>query len=438
MKLLTLGLWITLSGIAFQGCLHVQLPALQIHRGQEQAPVSWMDAVQQALAANPDLKQARQQVASAARTRDAAAGSYLPSVSGEYDRDYARTTSSLTRDSQGLSISASQPLFTGFRITGDFLKAKRELEAEEYAYLETSAEVRFRLRSVYVDMMRLARLDETNREIAQRRAQNAEMIRLRYEAGREHKGSMLRAQAIADQAAFEVRQTGRALESQSLRLSRELGGDFSTPLPVRGDLEKEVPALTGETPDFAVMAEKNPKVRRLVKTAESLKAGILSAQSVVWPQAEGTYDYGYSGPHASALRDSSSLGLKVSVPFFEGGRNIADIRKARSDYGASLEEARSARDETAVTQAEAWAAFQNAVDFVAVRRHFLEAGRERADIIRSQYATGLVNYQDFDLAEQDLVEAQKAYVEALANALTQEAGWEFSKGSTLEELVLES
>ncbi len=429
-----------LAGVLFfSGCLGVKLQELQIRHAAGSEALGWKQVAREAAANNPDLHEARFQVESAARSRDIALSEYLPSAEGSLDRSYSRTSGTgPSQDGLGLGLTVTQPLFTGLRITGDFLKARRDLEAEEYAYLDTSAQVRFRLRSVYIDLMRLERLLETFRNIEERRKKNADLIQLRYEAGREHLGSSLRARAIAGQAAFDVRQTERLIQSQSMRMSRELGGDFIVPFHAEGDLEALTPKLSAEEPDFSKLAEKNPRVQQALKTAEGLKAGVLSAQGELWPQAEGVYAYGNSGETASGLRDDSFLGLRVSVPLFEGGSNIQGIRRAKSDFSGSMAAARSLRDETAVQQAEAWMALRNAVDAVEVRRRFLEASIERSDIIRSQYTTGLVNYQDFDLAEQDLSDSQKNYVEALAAALVREAEWDFSKGLTLEELLLEN
>lgn len=432
-------IFLLLGVLSFAGCLGVKLQDIKIHQNAGLEAFGWKQIAREAAENNPDLHEARFKVESVARSRDISLAGYLPSAEGNLDRSYSRSTGvSPSEDSIGIGLSVTQPLFTGLRITGDFLKARRDLEAEEYAYMDTSAQVRFRLRSVYIDLMRLERLLETFRAIEERRRKNADLIQLRYEAGREHLGSSLRAKAIAEQAAYDVRQTQRLIQSQSMRMSRELGGDFIVPFHVPDDLEALTPKLPAEDPDYAKLAEKNPKVQQALKTAEGLKAGVLSAQGVLWPRAEGVYEYGNSGETTAGLRDDSFLGLRVSLPLFEGGSNIQGVRRAKSDFSGSLAAARSLRDETAVQQAEAWMALRNAVDAVQVRRKFLEASIERSDIIRSQYTTGLVNYQDFDLAEQDLSDSQKNYVEALASALLREAEWDLSKGLTLEELLLEN
>jgi len=430
---------IVLAAFFLGGCLTVRLPQAQIRTVHEAQPLTWEALVRQTLSLNPDLQEARYLVTSSARSRDIAFGDYLPSVDGGLERSISRNTGTApSQDALGLDVTAQQSLFDGFGTTGNWLKARKELAAVKLAYVETSAEVRFRLRSAYIDMIRLERLLVTNRLIEERRKQNAELVRLRYEAGRENLGSALRVEAIYGQAAFDVRQTERSLESEALRLARESGGEFVFPVHIDDDLEKMLSEVTLGKEDYAALAENTPQVMRLIKTAEAAKAAVVSAQSAVWPQVDGNYDYGYSGGRASDLKDESFLGVNVTVPFFNGGKNIAAIRKAKADYEASERAALGARDEAIASLAEAWVLYQDAIESVEVRKKFLEAARKRAEIIRAEYASGLVNFTDFDTAEQENANAEKDYVGSLANVFIQQAHWEKTRGATLEDAYHEN
>jgi len=416
------------------GCRTVSLPQAKIERRAEPETLTWEGLVRQTLSRNPDLRGARSRVTSAARNRDIALGDFLPSVEGSMQKNVSRKTMpGAHADTLSLDINASQNLFNGFGTTGDWIKARKELEAARMAYDETSADVRYRLRSSYISVIRLERLLKTNRQILERRKQNAEMVRLRYEAGRENVGSALRAEAIADQAGFDVKQTERLLEKESLRLARESGGDFLLPLRITDGLEKMLGGVTLSEADYVALAEKTPAVMRLLKTAEASRANVVSAQSAVWPRVDGTYEYGYTGDRASRLKDQSSLGVRVSVPFFEGGKNVAAIRKAKADYDAAESAAKSARDEAIAALSAAWVPYADAVDAVSVKKKFLEAAQKRAEIIRAEYTSGLVNFTDFDTAEQENANAEKDYVESLADVFTQQANWEKTQGATLED-----
>ncbi len=416
-------------------CARVQLPEATIRSGESQEALDWNRTVQFVLGHHPDLREARATLESRAHARNAALGAYLPTVQGTVGRDRARTTSSSMTDSIGLNLAVSQPLFTGFKTTGQMLQASRQWEAAHFAYEETSAEVRRQLREAFVEVLRSTRLLDVNRRIAERRKENAQLIRLRYEAGREHEGSLLRAQAIAEQAAFDVRQTERRIESQSLELGRQLGGTSWVPMHLAGDLEQMTPDAPEPVVDYAELASQAPTVERLTKTAGGVKAAIISTQAALWPAATTDFNYGYSGSRVSNLEDDSSVGVTVSMPLFRGGRNIEGVLGSNADYQAAVEAARSARDERVALLGKRWSGFRDAWEFIEVRRHFLEAARKRAEIIRAQYTTGLTTFQDFDIAEQELADSEKSYVGSLADVLIQQAEWEAAKGSMLEDVL---
>jgi outer membrane protein TolC len=422
--------------ILLGGCLTARLPKVEIRRDTEAKTWRWDALVKEALQSNPDLKNARRQVVSGARSRDIAFGDYLPSVTGGLQKSASRTTATgPTKDQLALNVVGTQSIFDGFGTTGEWLRARKNLDALRLSYLETSAEVRLRLRRAYVELMQLERLLDVAKRIAERREENAELVMLRYEGGRENLGSALRAEAISKQAAYEVDVVLRRMDSQTLRLARESGADFVLPVQIDDDLEDLLHGIELPAQNYTELANEAPRVLKQIKTAEAYKAAVVTAQSTIWPQIDGKLDYGYSGGKASDLRDRNFLGLTVSVPFFNGGKNVEGVLKAKADYEAAWEAAVSFRNETLAQLAEAWAKFADAADFVEVRRRFLVASRKRAEIIRSEYANGLVGFQEFDIAEQENANAELAYVESMANVFLRQAEWDQIRGATLEDVL---
>ena len=437
---------VVLGIFALSGCLTVHLPGAHVQRVSQPEVLTWPGLVRKTLQFNPDLLSARFVVTSTARSRDIAFGDYLPSFEGDLQRSASRNASfgngsgfsgsgngNTLQDNLSLDLVGSQSLFNGFGTTGTFLKARKDLDAARFQYVVTSANVRDSLRLAYIDVLRWNRLWKVNQGILERRKQNAEMVRLRYEAGRENLGSALRAEALASQAAFDVQVAERYIDSQTLRLARETGGEFVLPVRIKDSLEQLIPAAVIPEPDYAEIAENLPQVQRLIKVAEAAKANVVAAQSAVWPQVNGTMDYGKSGERVSNLKSEHSWGLNVIVPFFNGGKNVNAIRKAKADYDAARSLAVSARDEAVAQLADAWVKYVNAIDNVAVRKKFLEASQKRAEIVRAEYASGLMTFQDFDTAEQEQNNSENDYVQSLADVSNTQANWEMIRGKTLED-----
>jgi len=435
-----------LMALLLGGCLTVRLPGAHIQRVAQPEAITWSHLVRKTLQSNPDLQSARYVVTSTARSRDIAFGDYLPSFQGDLQRSVSRNGSSgggggfsgsgggsALQDHLSLDLVGTQSLFNGFGTTGTFLKARKDLDAARYQYVVTSANVRNGLKLAYIDVLRWNRLLKVNQGILERRKQNAEMVRLRYEAGRENLGSALRAEALADRAAFDVRMAERHIDSQTIRLGRESGGDFVLPVLIDDSLDRTIPVAIMKDPDYVEIAENTPQVERLVRVAEAAKANVVAAQSAVWPQVDGTMDYGKSGERVSNLKSEHSWGLNVIVPFFNGGKNVNAIRKAKADYDTAHALAVSARDEVVAQLADAWAKYVDAIESIEVLRKFLEASQKRAEIVRAEYASGLMTFQDFDTAEQEQNNSENDYVQGLADVLNAQANWEMIRGKTLED-----
>lgn len=416
------------------GCLRIELPEAKIMNGQGQPALTWERSVEMALTHHPDLLQARAELKSRKYNRNQAFGDLLPTATGNLVKTSGKNSAAgESQENLNLGVTVEQTLFKGFGNASSFLRAKREWEAEEWDYANSSSQVRLSVRTAFIDLIRSNELLKVADRIAKRRKSNAELINLRYEAGRENKGAMLRAKAISEQADFVVRATGRQIESKSLALGRNLGGTFWTPVSISETLDKMVPVPEAKPLDYPALAEQVPAVQRSIKSAEAVKASVVTAQSVIWPEVTGSYNYGGTGNTVSNTRDNSELALKVSVPFFNGGSNIEGVLEANADYKAALEAARSARDQAITDLSAAWNAFQDALEAVSVRKSFLEASRVRAEIVRSKYSSGLSTYQEFDIAEQEFADSENNYVNSLAEALTQAARWDAARGLTLEE-----
>ena len=68
-----------------------------------------------------------------------------------------------------------------------------------------------------------------------------------------------------------------------------------------------------------------------------------------------------------------------------------------------------------------------------VQRKFLQAAQERAKIAQAQYASGLVSFNEWIIIENELVNAQKSFLNVETTALIAQANWAQAKGETIDE-----
>jgi outer membrane protein TolC len=275
-------------------------------------------------------------------------------------------------------------------------------------------------------------LQELTGDIARRRRQNLELIRLRYEAGREHRGALLSAEASLIEAEFELAQAQRELSLAQTVLSKAMGRPTVQHVEVTGEFA--VDDAVQIRPDFAGIADSVPFLQQLAAQSEAARFGLKSARGAWLPEVFVSSSVGDTSDSWPPEETEWSAGLGVSLPLFDGGRRRAIQDRRQAQVRKAQAQQRSGRDSVIVTLEETWAGLQDALGMVSVRRKFLDAAQERASIAQTQYSTGLIDFDDWTIIEDNLVQAKKAYLNAQSNMLLAEARWLQAKGRILENV----
>lgn len=395
--------------------------------------LAWSACVQEALKSNPDLVSAAESIRQSEAGVAIARSKRLPQVDSSLSSGRSGADGSGTGDSYSYGVSARQLLFDGGKTKTDTTISKTQLQATEFKYDVTSAGVRRNLRLAFVDLLKAQRQVIISSDILTRRKQSTKLIRLRYEGGREHKGSLLTAEAKEAQAEFDLAQARRDVEMTQSNLRELLGRPAEAgkeEIVVQGKFETV--SVDRMKPDFVKIAGSTPLVKELMAQSSVAMLGVKSAKAGFYPGVYASADAGRSASEWPPDNDQWSVGLSMSLPLFEGGSRMADVDRANSVVRQAEADRRSAFLNAAATLQVKWINMQNAVERVRVREKFLEAAKERARIAEGQYAASLVIFDNWIIIEDDYVLADQALLESQAGALTAEAEWIYAKGGTLE------
>lgn len=392
--------------------------------------LTWQDCVKEALKNNPDLISAKEVVNQYKADKVIAISPMLPQISTEVSHRTSLSAQNTKADTAAYGITAQQLLFDGLKTPYDIAAATKNVQSAEYNYKVTSADIRLSLRTAFISLLKAQELLTITKDIAVRRKQNADLVELLYEGGREHRGSLLTSQANLAEAEFEVTQAQRTITVAQRQLSKELGRAEGRPIQVAGTFENIT--VKRESPDFEALAATNPSLESMVARKEAAKFSLKSAKAEFFPQVYANAQAGMSDSHWLPRDDEWSAGVTLTFPLFEGGRRWANVSKAKAVLNQAQADERSNRNSVIVTLEESWTNWQDAMDTVAVRKKFLQAAEERSKIARAQYENGLISFDNWTIIEDDLVQAQKAFLNAQATAIIAEAQWINAQGGTLE------
>ncbi len=397
---------------------------------QAQSSYTWHDCVEEANKNHPDIVSAREGVNQSRAIEDSAASPLSPQVGLDVGIIPFGESSTGTSQHYSYGISGSQLLYDGSKTTNQVNEARQNSASSQFSYQVTSSNVRLRLRNAFVDLLKEQELLKITGDIAVRRRDSLELIRLRYEAGREHKGALLTAEANLAQAEADVLQARRSIDLAQGRLNKELGRTQFVPVPIEGNLE--VSDNQTDQPDFGQLAATTPFLLELTARKESAAYNVLSSKADFFPKVFAKADIGRSESTWPPGNSSWSAGVTLSLPLFDGGNRRASVKQAESVLGQAMEDERSGRDSVILTLHETWVSLQNALANVEVQRKFLESAKARSRISEAQYSNGLISFDDWIIIEDTLVRTEKNFLEAHVNALIAEADWVQAKGGTLD------
>jgi len=392
--------------------------------------ITWDICVRDAEKYNPDLISAREALFQAKKDKVSVQSKNLPQINGSAGKSSSKTEGSDRTDSYSYSVSGRQLLFDGLAGHYDVSKAKKEVASGEYDYQIASSNVRLRLKTAFTELLKAQELVGITEEIYNRRVASEELVKLRYKAGREHKGALLTAEANSAQAKFETDQAGRNLDIAKKELIKIIGKDTEYDFRAEGDFE--VDFADRDKPDFEELALGTPFLKELILRREIARLDVKSSGAGYFPQVYASASYNKSDSEWPPGVERKSLGLNLSVPIFQGGAQAASVSKTKSRLRQAESDEKDGKYEVLLTLEETWKNLQDSIDSVEVQRKFLDAANERAKIAEAQYSNGLINFDSWIIIEDDLVRVKKSYINAQANSVIAEALWIQAKGGTLD------
>lgn len=393
-------------------------------------PVTWEWCVEQAKNNNPELMSSMENVMQSMADEGVSLSAALPHIDTSASATRSKSHGGERTETYSYGVSGRQLLFDGFATASAVSGASKLVDASLYNHTLVSSNIRLDLRIAFIRLMRARELVEITRSIEERRRQNYELVDLRYKGGREHKGSLLTAEADLAQAEFEVRQAERNVILSSRQLAKQLGVGMGTLFAAEGvfSLKKDHTI----DPDIERIADTTPFLNELIARKDAARYNLNAKEAAFMPKVYLTGSFRRFDKDLLPGKDDWSGGLSFSLPVFEGGRRIFEMSRARSRSDQALHNTRSGRDTIIVTLQRTWNDLQDAAARVSVQQKFLNAAEERARIASAQYSTGLVSFNDWIIIEDNLVRARNAYVNAQSDMLVSEAYWVQARGGTLE------
>ncbi len=393
--------------------------------------MSWRDAVRTAAEKNPDLLAARESKEGSRADYKESFNEVMPQLSltnsyGRFKGDNAQTKYWSARG------TASMTIFDPATYAGIF-SSRYQFEQSRASLRSVSANVLLDLHSSFATLLYQQHLIDVSTAILKIRRNNAGLVGLRYDSGRESKGNKLRTSAELLEAESDLNQARRDLKVRQQEFKRRLGDDSMSVVVATGSLN--VAYTANEEPNIDSYVESNPTVEFRKAQLKSAQADLDQARGVLWPNVSASYSRSLQGRDYFPDEDPNwTASAVISLPIFGGGPTSAfySITSARRGREEAEETLRSTRYQVRTDLETTWSDLSGALEQVQVQKAFLEAARQRNDEADIRYRNGLMSYEDWEKIVADRVNFERSVILAERNAVVAQANWDNARGIELE------
>ena len=399
-------------------------------RAADGGALTWQESVAEAARANPGLVSSRLSVDASRASYYSSFNGFLPSLSLSNSLSEANASRS---PSYSASASASMTLFSVGE-AASVRSASAALNAAEASLRSASADLRSSLRQTFSALLFSQASLETSRRILEIRLHDAELVSLRYEAGRESKGNRLRARAQAMQAEYAVISGERDVRTAQRDMSRQLGREGFEAFVATGAFASAPPPPRPD--DFRALLPLRTDVAIAEAALRSSQASLDSANSVFWPTVSASYSRTRSGASEfPAARSAWSAGAELRYALFGGGPTAAylNTKASRLGYEKTQSDLAAARQAALSDLETAWSNYADAADQVTVQDALLEAARQRNDEADVRYGSGLLSFDNWEVIVSDRVSTERQALSARRAAMDAETAWHRALGRALGE-----
>jgi TolC family type I secretion outer membrane protein len=293
---------------------------------------------------NPDLVARRAQLrATDAGVTEAKAG-YLPTLKGSVQYQRQRGSQTLTLDtppdpaSQALfalvddldadyptyTLSLDQNLFQGGGTAASVSRARNRVRSGRSGLVATEQAVLLDAATAYVQVWRDRNaLTQAESNLGRLQAQLKKTGRM-FDLGEVTRTDVRQAEARLARGQAELDQARANLADSEAYYTRTIGSPPSTVVA-----PDRLPALPATLEDASIRAEGTPEVQQAMHDLAAAKDDVDVASANLWPSIDLSGQLNRQDDPSTIIQKSETaeIGVKLTVPFYEGGVTLARVRE---------------------------------------------------------------------------------------------------------------
>lgn len=385
-----------------------------------------------------------------------------PTVSiAQYELDSARASYNAARQSRGISITASHqtkrygnddavevngnwtkgignkhsngltaslPIFTGGKLSGQIQKAKANFKYNEIGVQRTYNEMRSTVTSGYFDMLQADNMQKLSAESVTRLEDHLKNVQAQYDVGVVAKADVLRSQVELADAKQDLIKAENQYQLAEASLNRIVGLPMDTNLKLDNILVYTAYDRTMED-CLAYAAEHRPELEQAKQNVEAYKGALKVARSGHMPQVAASASQSWSDTNWPGDENGNwGVGVSVEMNVFDTGVTLSKIHGAEADLKNAEETYRNTVDSVNLDVRSNYLGLREAEKRISTTKLAVEQADEDYRIAQLRYMSGVGTNTDVLDAQVALTQAKTNYTKALYDYNTSKTALETSIG----------
>lgn len=385
------------------------------------------EALQQAYQYNPTLNAARAGQRANDENVPLALANGRPNLNGTatYTEAVRRSPNSFTSPSRigQAQLSLEVPLYQGGGVANGIRAAEARVEAGQEDLRTSEANLFTQVVAAYLDVISNRNIVELNSNQVRVLSTNFQATSDRFEIGDLTRTDVAQAEARLQLARSSLETAQAELVASEENYLRLVGAwpENLEPPPPLPDLP-DAPATAeniaiDNNPQLAASRYRVEAARRDIDVAEASRLPRLSAFAQGnYNNYFGTLGSATAGAQFSQSETTANVGLRATVPIYQGGAPSARVRQSQARFGQAQETVVETERQVVATVRSAFARYQAALDVIDSSARAVEANELALEGTRAENSVGLRTILDILNAEQELLNSQVDLVSARRNA----------------------
>ncbi len=384
---------------------------------------------------NPSLQSARQTQRATDETVPIARADGLPSASAtaeetEYVKQSVILSATGAQRLATVAGSLNVPLYSGGAVRNAVKAAETRVAAGKADLRGTESSVFSSVVAAYMDVILDEAVVRLNHTQVQTLQVNLQATTDRFQIGDLTRTDVAQSQSRLALAQGQLRSAQANLEAARERYIQVVGRapvSLEPPPPLPGlpqDADEALSVALEHNPDLIGAHERSlaaksdvkaagaARLPRLSLFADSLYGNYLGSLSSVGSVGT-SLPPGFSIPQSGSTAD---VGVRATIPLYQGGRPTAQVRQAEAREGAALEDEIGSERSVISQVRSAFTAFQAANSIIESTQTAVDAAKLSLEGVRAENSVGRRTILDILNAEQEQVSAQEQLATARRNA----------------------